>query len=273
MISTACQGLFQLDLRDFSLEKLNIGGNYNLAEDNRPFSNGHYQDYYVGHFFRGISSDGAMLMRTQTPLPKCHGWKKHLVVPDGDGTFEIAGQSGVYSKGQIDDEELGNTFPYELRGDWLIAAESAQGEMLEEFDGGGIFALLELDNEKALQVQDQDADADTSDLPPKIGEYFDIRVDLKKVLTEAGINKLPSILTWEIDGEEKISSFYSGLHQAQAQDEDERKPVVFSQIKEESILLRQMPDDLQVLYVDDNSKEVYLEIKSDLYRLDYNAVF
>ncbi len=264
LLSTACEGLIQIDLADFSLEKLNFGGNYNLAEENRPFSNGHYQDFYAGHFFRGISSEDVILMRTQTPLPKCHGWKKHLVVPNDDGSFSFVGQSGVYSKGQIDDENLGSTFPYKLKGDWLVAANSTQAEM-EEFDGGGVFALLELDHEMALQSQD----TYTSDLPG-IGEYFDTRIDLKDVLSEAGFDRLPSIVSWKVEGEKKISSYYPG--QSQTQEDGEEEPEVFSRVKEDSIELKQMPTEMQVLEVDGDSKEIYVELEGDLYRLDYDSI-
>lgn len=264
LLSTACHGLIQIDLTDFSTEKLNFGGNYNLAEDNRPFSNGHYQDYYVGHFFRGISSEGAILMRTQIPLPKCHGWKKHLVVPTDDGSFMIVGQSGVYSKGQIDDEELGSTFPYKLKGDFLVAGEHPQSERMKEF-GGGIFALLELNNERALQAQDIDG----SDLPG-IGEYFDIKVNLKDILSEAGVDKLPSILAWEIEGKEKLSNYY---RQDLEQENDKVDPLVFSRIKDDHIELRQIKEDVQVLDVDDNNKEIYVELEGDIYRLDYDSFF
>ena len=264
LLSTACHGLIQIDLTDFTMEKLNFGGKYNLAEDNRPFSDGHYQDYYVGHFFRGISSEGAILMRSQIPFPKCHGWKKHLIVPNDDSSFTIVGQSGVYSKGQIDDEELGSTFPYKLKGDFLAAGEHPQSERMEDF-GGGIFALLELNNERALQAQDIDG----SNLSG-IGEYFDIKVNLKDILSEAGVDKLPSILAWEIEGKEKLSSYY---RQDLEQEDDKVDPFVLSRINNDHIELRQIKEDFQVLDVDDNNKEIYVELEGDLYRFDYDLFF
>ncbi len=260
LLSTACHGLIEVDLTDFSMEKLNFGGNYNLAEDNRP-QTGRYKDHYVAHSFKGISSERVMLMRSQIPLPKCHSWKKHMVVPDDDDTFTFVGQSTVGPNvGMIDDEDFADTGHYELKGDWIVVVERSQRENEEESKGRGIIALLELNNEKALQG----LDADSPDLP-KVGKYFDIKVDLKNILSEAEIDQLPHVLAWEIEGNKKISDY----HPVHA----ETGNVVFSRIKGDRIELRQLAGDLQVFGVDDKSKEIYLQSNGKLYRLDYNIIF
>ena len=267
LLSTACQGLIEIDLTDFSLEKQNFGGNYNLPEENKPLGEG-YQDSYVGHFFRGVSSEGAIFMRTHTPVPKCHSYKKHIVAPTDDGSFEIIGESeaGV----DADRNPIVNLgmFPLERKEDWLAIGQGYSEEddlmhsVAEEFECGGIFALLELDNEKIRQANNTNG----SNLP-EINEYFDINIDLGSILSDAGVSRLPNIVAWEAEGQEKISNYYRRGSSRSLE------AVVFSQIDDDYIELRYTTEEVNVLDIDYENKEIYLEEDEDLYRLDYYELF
>lgn len=69
-------------------------------------------------------------MRSQIPLPKCHGWVKQLWAPVSEN-MEIVAQSSIYSKGYTSSELLGDVFPLKLQEKWWVSKS-------QEF-GGGIF--------------------------------------------------------------------------------------------------------------------------------------
>ncbi|QGT98822.1 hypothetical protein SYNTR_0229 [Candidatus Syntrophocurvum alkaliphilum] len=257
ILATGCEGFIQINLDDFSLEKLNIGGKYNLAKENRPFSGSEqYENHYIAHSFRGVSSEGAILVRTQIPLPKCHGWVKQLWAPTNDGSFTIVAQSDVYSKGQIgsNDDLLGEFFPHTLHDDRWVSMYRSQTDV-EGFEGGGVFALLKLDNEKVLQ----DAQTSLDNELPEISQYLDMEVDLKHLLKNAGITNLPYFISWEANDGQKFSSNENPITLS-----GEEK-FIFGRITENQIDITQVNGDINLIGVDEAKEQVYLQVKQDLY--------
>ncbi|ACB84628.1 InlB B-repeat-containing protein [Natranaerobius thermophilus] len=263
IIASGDKGFSLIDLNNFSIEHLEVGGTSHEGE-----VPGEGDSNFVSHKILGVNEYGILLTKSEVPIHACSARSIEIWAPDSNNSLDLTASTVQHLPGGFEEEKddvmLVGAIPDEkgIKNN-LWPTNMTESEQIEEGKRKSslqISAFVSLDNNKVMK--------DVGENNSKLSEYLHKELDFAQTLDNGEIDQLPVIVK-DTDKDHLHHTF-----------DDPRPPIeapVFASTNLNAnsldIELVYLKDNIKLIQIDPEDQDIYLKKDDSVYQIEYDSLF